>query len=720
MAWLTEWLTAVRNAVRPRPLRWDRGAGRPLAARPRGVNVVVPIYGAPEELHRCLDSLARHTDLERHRVTLVIDGPQEPAVEAIVGRFSAAHRNAVDVIRNEGRLGFAATANRGMSSSEADVVLLNSDTIVTARWLEKLMEASYSNGDIGTVTPLSNHATLCSVPRAFEENLIPAGFDIDSFAALVESVSARSRPVLPTGVGFCLYIRRALLDDVGLFDEKHFATGYGEENDLCLRALARGWLHVADDATFVYHAGQRSFGASSVKRQRHARRVLSRKHRRYMSTIAQLMKVDPLGAVRARIVASLAPRPDAKRMRVVHLVHGWPPFQHAGTELYAYWLVQRQRATHDVSVYARASDPARAEGTAVELDEHGTRVRLVTNNFTARNPLRRNAIRDRALERDFGRFLDDEHPDLVHVHHLAGHAFSLLRVAQRRRIPVVLQIQDWWFLCARVNRFDHLGNRCTGGTPAKCASCATLTKIAPAPLTNRLLHVLRRNAARAALGASHAFIAGSNAIRDDYAAFVPKSTPFHVIPYGIALSAPREKRAAARRPVRFGYVGSIAPHKGVHIAVEAMNGLDRAAASLHIWGDADANPEYVAPMKKDSAVVFEGRFREDDKARVFASMDVLLVPSIGLESFGLAAREAMVSGVPVIASAGGALNEMFAPGECGELFPAGDAAALRTILRRIAGDPSIIDRWAERLPRPKSDEMHAAEIASVYESVLGE
>src|SRR5207253_2300408 len=100
--------------------------------------------------------------------------------------------------------------------------------------------------------------------------------------------------------------------------------------------------------------------------------------------------------------------------------------------------------------------------------------------------------------------------------------------------------------------------------------------------------------------------------------------------------------------------------------------------------------------------------------KVFASMDVLLVPSVGLESFGLAPREAMTCGVPVIASAGGALSEMFEPGTCGELFPAGDAVALAQILRRVVDDPALIDRCSSRIVPPKSEETHAAEIERVY------
>ncbi|HKR65641.1 MAG TPA: glycosyltransferase, partial [Thermoanaerobaculia bacterium] len=224
------------------------------------------------------------------------------------------------------------------------------------------------------------------------------------------------------------------------------------------------------------------------------------------------------------------------------------------------------------------------------------------------------------------------------------------------------------------------------------------------------MHALRRRAARAALHAADAFIAGSNAIRDDYASLVPRATPFHVIPYGVAIG-PAASRREARCPIRFGYVGSIAPHKGVHIAAEAMRGIDPRDARLHVWGDATAFPAYASRL---DAVVFEGTFAEEDKPRVFASMDVLLVPSTGLESFGLAAREAMACGVPVIASAGGALSELAGA----ELFPAGDADALRAILRRLIDEPRLIDEWSRRLPQPKRDDVHAEEIERVYRSVL--
>ncbi|HEV7487985.1 MAG TPA: glycosyltransferase [Thermoanaerobaculia bacterium] len=701
---------SIRRIVARRPLDWTRGAGRPRAMPPAEVDIIIPVYGAAAELRACLESVVRET---RHRVTLVVDGPQDVAVESVLADFS------FHLLRNEQRLGFVGSVNRGMRETSSDVVLLNSDTIVTPRWVEKLIDAAYSSGDVGTVTPLSNHATLCSIPRPFEENLLPTGFDAASFAAVVENVSQRRYSRIPTGVGVCLYIRRALIDDIGYFDEQHFGLGYGEENDFCMRALARGWVHVADDATFIFHAGHRSFRASRARLERRGAATLRRLHPRYMPTIAAFMKIDPLADVRARIVGAITPPSDGKR-RIVHLVHGWPPFQQAGTELYAYWLARQQQASDDVSVYVRASDPARAHGEAVELLDDGMRVRLVTNNFTARNPFRRNAIRDRLLERDFERFLKQQQPDLLHIHHLAGHAFSLARVAHRLGIPIVLQIQDWWFLCARVNLYDRDGNRCSGPGFEKCARCVTLTKVVPSPVTNRLLHVARRSAARNAIDAADAYIAGSEAIRDDYvrAGFIDAAKPFHVLPYGVSVIANGARRAVVR-PIRFGYVGSIAPHKGVHVAVDAMRGIDSTQASLHVWGDPNAFPDYATDLaRRGNEVVFEGRFREEDKPNVFSSMDVLLVPSIGLESFGLAAREAMTCGVPVIASAGGALSEMFAPGDGGEFFPVGNAEALGAILRRVVEEPEIIDRWSARIHPPKRNDVHAAEIEAVYDAVL--
>jgi GT2 family glycosyltransferase len=811
------------SAAPPHPLaaalaRWLRRRPLPLAgdARrvppdppPGPVDVVVPIYGAADELARCLRSLLAHTDLERHRLLLVLDGPPSAAVAATVaaavgvtaaagdaaghadpvasaagdaGRATAGGRpRQVRVIELGERGGFVAAVNRGMGESSRDVVLLNSDTQVTAGWLDKLQRAAYSAPEIATVTPFSNSATICSLPRFLAANALPAGWDLDGFARLVEERALPAWPRLPTGVGVCLYVKRKALAQLGPFDRRSFGLGYGEESEFCMRALKAGYAHVLDDATFIFHEGQRSFGSSHVARVAVAHRRLARLHPEYLATVARFLRDDPLRPFRERVVAALTPPrrlsriagPPGSPARVLHVVHGWPPWNHAGTELYAAWLARRQAEHREVTVWSRIADPARGLGDALELLDGGARVRLLVRNFDERDPRSRNALASRPVERDLARLLAEVRPQLVHVHHLAGHAASVPAIVRRHGIPLLYQIQDWWTPCARANLCDSARRLCSGPAPGKCAACLPLTGLVPAPAWNRLLYRYRAAATRRALRGAAAYVMGSRFIHDSYLrlGLLQPGDPVHVLPYGIELAPPplRTDRAAQAAgpqgpasggPLRFGVIGSILPHKGIHVAVEAFRGIDPRSARLTVWGDPAIDPAYARELAAlgaspagrragdagdigdigDKAVTLAGRFEEARKAAVFAALDVLIVPSLGLESFGLVAREALHHGVPVLASRRGALPELFpgatgaaahgpgavegahapaAPGEgAGALFEPGDPADLRRWIDRLIADPDLLARWRRRLPPVKGADEHAEEIEEVYRGIF--
>lgn len=727
----------------PPPRDWRAARPDPEPdGEPGGVDVVLPVYGAPRELALCLASLGRHTDFGRHRLVVAVDGPQPAEVEELLRRLPAGSA----VLRQPARSGFVATANRGLRlalESDRDPLLLNSDTEVTPRWLEKMREAAYSSADVGTVTPFSNDASLASLPAPFEANALPAGWSLDAFAALVEGAAERSRTPLPTGVGFCLFLKRKVLRRTGLFDEGSFGLGYGEENDLCFRIAKAGYRNVLDDATFVFHAGGASFGAEGAVRRRAGRAALSRLHPDYLPTIARFQTEDPLRPARERILARLraatprlAPPPTGAGgslrapQRVVHLVHGWPPWSPAGTETYARRLAVRQAPLRRVAVYARRPAFGRPKGEALELWDEGVRVRLVANDFTQQDPLSRNALWDRGLDRDFGRFLDAERPDLLHVHHLAGHAFSLVAVAALRRIPIVYQIQDWWAPCARANLLDRELRLCSGPALGKCSACLPATGIPPRPLNNRALYALRALLSRWALGRADYLVMGSESIRSSYRelGFLPTGAPEAVLPYGIERPAgplPRPPRPEGA-PLRFGFLGSLLPHKGADLALRAFRGVAPERARLHLWGDlaaaAGQAPEYAAELRAlaTPAVTFEGNFEESRRGEVLGAIDVLLVPSRGLESFGLVAYEALAEGIPVLAAKRGALGEIFgALPPCGATFEPDDPRELAAWIERLAADPAIVARWSRGAPRVREMDEHAAEIEAVYRRVLG-
>ena len=132
------------------------------------VDIIIPVYNAYEKLADCLESIEKWTDLQQHRLVLINDNSTDRRVQKKLDSLSNTH---VMVIHNSENKGFAANVNIGIAQSATrDVILLNSDTVVTKGWVEKLYVCAYSDAQIATVTPLSNHATLCSVPDFCRKN----------------------------------------------------------------------------------------------------------------------------------------------------------------------------------------------------------------------------------------------------------------------------------------------------------------------------------------------------------------------------------------------------------------------------------------------------------------------------------------------------------------------------------------------------------------------
>jgi len=350
-------------------------------------------------------------------------------------------------------------------------------------------------------------------------------------------------------------------------------------------------------------------------------------------------------------------------------------------------------------------------------------VRMLTNNFNQRDPRSRNALREPRFERDFAKLLAESRAELVHVHHLAGLCATLPRVARRRGIPVVYQLQDWWTPCARANLLDAAGALCSGPALGKCARCLPLTRRPGAALWNRLLYGWRGRLLREALGRADARVAGSRAIVDSFRTlgWLAEGDAVRVLPYGIEAPAARRDAGPASLPLRFGFVGAWMPHKGLDIAVEAFAGVDPSRARLAVWGADSGAPDFAAALRAraGAAVDLHGPFADADADRVFAGFDVLVVPSRGLESFGIAAREAMARGVPVLASDRGALPEMFPPGgACGAIFDPERPEQLRSWIDRLIDDPRQVDAWRRNLPAVTLMDEHAEAIEEVYADLL--
>jgi hypothetical protein len=236
-------------------------------------------------------------------VVVVDDRGPDPAIGRYLDELAAAGR--VTLLRNDHNLGFVQSVNRGMSlHGDRDVVLLNSDTEVANDWLDRLSATAHSAPDIATATPFSNNATICSYPFDGWTGGVPGRLGLAALDA-VFAATLPGRPVdIPTAVGFCMYIRRDALRQVGLFDAERYGRGYGEENDFCMRALKSGWRHVLAADVFVFHEGNVSFGPEKLELTQHATRILCEAHPDYPQRVQEFVARDPARPLRDAIDAA--------------------------------------------------------------------------------------------------------------------------------------------------------------------------------------------------------------------------------------------------------------------------------------------------------------------------------------------------------------------------------------------------------------------------------
>ena len=249
------------NAV-IRPLQALRDAEHlvPTDAEPmqREVAIVVPVYNAPEDVERCLDSVLAHTT-GLSRLIVIDDASTDARIAPLLDRYRGI--SGIEILGNAANLGFTATVNRGIALAEmSDVVLLNADTEVATNWLTGLRRALHSDNDIATVTAVSDNAGAFSVPELEQENPFPSAWSFSQAALALWQNAGLAYPQLPTGNGFCMLIRREVINRIGAFDVEAFPQGYGEENDFCQRACAAGYRHLIAGNVLVRHARSRSFG----------------------------------------------------------------------------------------------------------------------------------------------------------------------------------------------------------------------------------------------------------------------------------------------------------------------------------------------------------------------------------------------------------------------------------------------------------------------------
>ncbi len=436
------------------------------------VDIIVPVYNGYEDLQRCIPSIKKHTDLVKHRLVLINDCSPDERIRPYLDSFADEHTL---VLHNERNLGFSGNVNKGMAlSQDRDVLLLNADTVVTAGWLDKIVACAYRDESIATVTPLSNSATLCSVPVMCQDNPLPEGLTIDEYAALIERCSLRRYPRITVAVGFCMFIKRCVIDDIGGFDAETFGRGYGEENDFCNRAEQAGYHHVMCDDTFVYHKGTASFDTAEKQALLDAHTaILEERYPEQMRANHLYCMENPDQEIRDNIILYTKLHNGKKNLLYfLHLDFREHAFNSiGGTQIHVRELTEGLRDEYNVFVMAR-DDDVLCVTAYTDREEILLKFQI---GEAPKFPLFHNKEIRKICEQVLRAFSID----LIHVHHTQDLSLEIYDAAHALGIPIIATMHDYYYACPTILLLDGRGNFCAPQDASltdeerreRCAAC---------------------------------------------------------------------------------------------------------------------------------------------------------------------------------------------------------------------------------------------------------
>ena len=444
-------------------------------------------------------------------------------------------------------------------------------------------------------------------------------------------------------------------------------------------------------------------------------------------------------------------------MRVLMIVHGFPPSAQGGTEVYVRGLARALAAAGDhVTVLTRESDPHRPEYAVRTRIDRGVPVYTINNTFQACTSLIDSYENPDLLAVASG-LIDELAPDVAHVQHLTCLSTGLLRDLSARRIPVVMTLNDYWLICQRGQLLDLDGQRCDGPYDAGCSRClppgvlaspttyraGRLARSLPVPgaaglvsLASKALEVtISADALRAATrvrlehmrdAAQHVdvFLAPSETMRSRFERFGIPAERLRRCDQGIDLELFRGIVRGPSTVLRAGFAGALIPSKAPHLLLRAAAELPAGSIAVDLIGPPavyhgdGSYRDVLEPLLGKSFVRHLGPVPHERMASAMARLDVLVVPSVWIENAPFIIREAFAAGVPVIASDLGGMREMVRHDRDGLLFAPGDDRALAAQLRRLQDEPGLLERLRQGIRPPMSIQEDAGTLRRLYGELL--
>ncbi|MCC7327931.1 MAG: glycosyltransferase [Burkholderiales bacterium] len=587
------------------------------------VDVVIPVHGALASLRRCVDSVFAARCRTPFEVVIVDDGNADAELAQYLADLQRRHR--VARVTQPARQGYAAAVNRALSlHRDRDVVVLQSDAEVANDWLDRLVRHAAAP-DVGLVGCFTDNVGAATYPLQGRSNPLPAGHTAATLDALFARANAGCSAKLPALSGPCLYLRRECLNVVGAFDANPLGSDYGVEIDFCLRAGSAGFRHLLAGDVFVAHEGGMSFGATEADAlAQRANAALAKLYPAYVAQQEDLANRAP-GRPFARRV-DLLRLAESQRRPLVFVSHPWG----GGIRRYMNDLVELTEAHCNVLFL----EPAVGDTVKLSWPREDESFALYFS-LPAELSVLAETLRTIGVER-------------LHFHHVHLHPRAILELPALLGVAYDYTLHDYHPICPQYHLVTEDGHYCGEPDAKGCAAC-----LARRPAQWDLDIGAWRGAFGRLLRGASRVIAPSQDVATRMQRYFP-DLAVEVWPHPEALPLPTP------RITRVGILGNLSPEKGLQV-VAACAG-DARARGLPLSFRVLGSTTEPIPQAPDTPLTIYGQYVDSELQQLIAAEkpDVLLFAAQVPETYAYTLSVALQSGLPIVASALGALPERLA------------------------------------------------------------
>jgi glycosyltransferase involved in cell wall biosynthesis len=435
-------------------------------------------------------------------------------------------------------------------------------------------------------------------------------------------------------------------------------------------------------------------------------------------------------------------------------------------EQYCFNLAKEMKSRgNEVSifVYQYSKQGSKLQQGTTDMSCDGISLREVYHNYAILKDAEKYEYYNPVIKGYADLYFEEFKPDIVHILHLKNMSTSVIDAAYEKDIPILFTPTDFWMLCPNFTLLRPDYEICRGPSmTTPCDLCLSKTeetlgqkimgkKHQPfsVQLKDKLVQAFMSTVGRKLVdklasylnikkqwaGIDEQFVrkdfilrkcekikkilAPSEFIKEILVENGYEESQIDVLPLGFDIQAPQAVEKSHSDKLRIGYIGTINKHKGVHILIEAIKGIESKNVELMIYGDFTRFHKYTQYIKNltshDKRISFKGTFKPEKTQEIFEQIDILAVPSLWYENMPVVIYSALAHNTPVIAPAFGAMPEIIHHTHNGLLFKRNDPDDLREKITDIMADMSILDKFAERITPPKSMSEHADELLTAFE-----